>query len=239
MVGELVRSGAGPSSNLTTAPAPSASEEAKEQPLPTRTPIPEPTTTPQPEVVEQPWEFTTSTLSIPSMGVQANIVQYTPEMLVDVPLYDMEGRQVGVLEDAVVPQDDWSVAWYTGIPGTKLSDSTEAPIYGYAHTRPDGQSVFSGLNGIQLDALATITTETETLTYKVADVFEVPKEGLTNDPRVSATSPDAAEKLILFTCSRPEGYDPNAPTVDNFVVIAYKVHPDEPAPFDARFADRL
>jgi hypothetical protein len=210
-----------------------AATEAKGEASPTvaASPLPSPTTTPSqvpspmpttdPTQPSAPWTFTSAHLSIPSVGVDGEISEYTKDMLVD---------------GAVKPPAMDTISWYSGIEGGTLSSTATNTTYLYGHSwiHP---AAFNGVRKMVPGNTVIITTPTETLTYVMEEpVFTVSKPELKYDAEVTK-----AEKgrLVLVSCYRPDGYDPAAPTKENVVAVLQLVNAEPIATPERPIADRL
>lgn len=179
---------------------------------PTTAPPVTPTPTPQPA---EPWTFQGAWLEIPCVGISGPITEYTAAMLVD-----------GAVEPATMD----TISWYSGIPGGILSGAATNTNYVYGHSWIN-PAIFNGVRRMTPGCEAIITTENgETLTYVMNEpVFPVMKPELSTDPRVTEAK---AGRLVLVSCYRPDGYNPNAPTVEN-VVAVLQLAPPAPVVVDS------
>jgi len=206
-------------------PSPTATPRVTATPSPTVAPTPMPTPTPQPA---EPWTFQGAWLEVPCVGISGPITEYTTAMLVD-----------GAVEPAAMD----TISWYSGIPGGILSREATRPSYVYGHSWIE-PAAFNGVRLMTPGCEAIITTGNgETLTYRMAQpTFSVSKPELSTDLRVRE---EVAGRLVLISCYRPDGYDPNAATVENVVALLELVplEPVREAPVDPqderRLADRL
>ncbi len=172
---------------------------------PTTSASPTPTPTPQPA---EPWAFKGAQLDIPCVGISGPITEYTEAMLVD-----------GAVEPATMD----TISWYTGIPGGILSAAATNTNYVYGHSWIE-PAIFNGVRQMTPGCEVIITTGNgETLTYVMTEpVFSVLKPELSTDPRVTEAK---AGRLVLVSCYRPDGYNPNAATVENVVAVLQLVPP--------------
>jgi len=77
-------------------------------------------------------------------------------------------------------------------------------------------AVFNDLKNLQPGAVASISTANGTLCYTAQKTLRLNKaEYKTNDELTNAIP----NRLVLVSCYRPTGYDPNAATVQNIVVV--------------------
>lgn len=186
--------------NVVLSPKP-ISEEGS---LPTT--VATPASTPVPLVASaptEPWSFTSASLSIPSIGVNGEISEYT--------------QADAVRDDGVDPATLEMISWYSGIEGGILSASATNTTYLYGHSSVEA-AVFNDIRLMQPGAMAVIVNGSgETLTYVMTEpTFTVNKSELSSDTRV--TEPKAG-RLVLVSCYRPDGYDPESATTENVVAI--------------------
>ncbi|MGH7218573.1 MAG: class F sortase [Candidatus Microsaccharimonas sp.] len=190
-------------------PSPAATPRATVAPPPVVPPttVPSPTPTPTSQPAE-PWTFQGAQLDIPCVGISGPITEYTEAMLVD-----------GAVEPATMD----TISWYTGIPGGILSEAATNTNYVYGHSWIE-PAIFNGVRQMTPGCEVIITTGNgETLTYVMSEpVFSVMKPELSTDPRVTEAK---AGRLVLVSCYRPDGYDPNAGTVENIVAVLQLVPP--------------
>ena len=168
-------------------------------------PVPTPVT-PIPFVASaptEPWSFTSASLSIPSVGINGEVSEYT--------------QADAVRDDGVDPATLEMISWYSGIEGGILSASATNTTYLYGHSSVE-TAVFNDVRLMQPGATAVIVNGSgETLTYVMTNpTFAVNKSELSSDTRV--TEPKAG-RLVLVSCYRPDSYDPNSATVQNVVAI--------------------
>ena len=220
----------GPSSLVATTPTPAETSPAPVE-TPTAVPAPEPT----PEPVATPWQFTSATLSIPSIGLEGQIAPYTPEQLVSTTVYNSDGS--AATGWAVEPPDVATVSWYTGIEGGILSATATNCAYLYGHSYLDEWAIFNDIPNIQPGSTATINTGSgENLTYAYQDSFKLEKSSISADPRMTEGAPGC---LILITCHRDGLRDANGHTVEN-TVVRLQLVPEKASSSNSKMvADRL
>lgn len=185
-----------------TAPPPSPVAEIPDrsaEPSPTVTPAPSETPPPPPA---EPWSFKGAQLDIPCVGISGPITEYTDAMLVN-----------GAVEPATMDM----IAWYSGIPGGILSENATNTAYLYGHSWIY-DAIFNNVRKMTPGCEVILTTGNgETLTYVMTEsTFSVMKSELPYDPRIIEAK---AGRLVLVSCYRPDGYDPNSGTVENVVAI--------------------
>jgi len=169
-------------------------------PTPTRSATPTPTPKP-------PWQFGSATLSIPAAGVNQSITPYTQADI------DANG--------GVEPPDMAAISWDTTIPGSKLSVTTTNTIYLYGHWWIE-PAVFNDVWKLQPGAAASITSTAADGSVEVLDfvmnepTFTVMKPDFDSDARVT---PVDRCRLVVVSCYRPDGYDPQSKTVESVVAI--------------------
>ena len=186
-------------SSIGSPPATVATSSPSAKPVPQAAPV----------TVEK-WLFTSASLSIPSIGVNGEISEYT--------------QADAVRNDGVDPPTTDTISWYSGIEGGVLSASATNTTYLYGHSSV-GPAVFNDIRQMQPGAIAIITTGSgETLTYVMSEpVFTVSKAELSSDARV--TEPKAG-RVLFISCNRPDGYDPDSATVENVVAALQLVQPE-------------
>lgn len=182
-----------------SSPSPVTPPSATATPSPTVTPTPSETAPPPPA---EPWSFQGAQFDIPCVGISGPVTEYTEAMLVD-----------GAVEPATMDM----IAWYSGIPGGILSEAATNTnyVYGHSWTQP---AIFNDVRKMTPGCEVIITTGNgETLTYVMTEpTFPVLKSDLPYDPRINEVK---AGRLVLVSCYRPDGYDPNSGTVENVVAI--------------------
>jgi len=113
------------------------------------------------------------------------------------------------------PPELSTISWDTTISGgTAGTDSTNTVyLYGHSAVKP---AVFNGLKGMRPGAVASIDTANGRLCYVEQKALQLVKsEYKTNDELTNAIP----NRLVLVSCYRPVGYDPNEATVKNIVVV--------------------
>ena len=165
---------------------------------------------PEDVVVESSTEPTH--IDIPSIGVDANIFEYTNEMV----------NETGGTVDPEYMDD---VAWWSGggRPGATLSNTVDTPelvdftvfLYGHSSNNDDRKVVFDDLDLLTTNDQIFIDTEVGQFVYIVDSVFILEKPDFTADSRILEDIPG---RLLLISCWR--SWSGAAPTTENVVVIA-------------------
>lgn len=142
-------------------------------------------------------------LSVPRIGIDAAISEYTNEMVVKT-------------KGAVEPPTLDTVSWWSG-GGTPGTDATNTMyLYGHTWIHP---AVFNRIKELVPGDEIFVTTSNGVLRYVVNDQnyqFQVPKPQLPTDPRVTES---AAGRLLLIGCWRVTGLEKT--TTSNVVVVAH------------------
>lgn len=183
--------GSSPEVATTPSGTPSATATATASPTPTPTPTPKPTATPTPEPT--PWMWTGAHLSIPSVGIEADIGQYTAQDLAN------NGGKV-------IPPEKNSVVWNSSMYETYGISSYPSASAQYcthiaAHSYQDGSAIFNALVNMPVGAEATITQGSgEVVTYvkREAEVT-VLKSEQGSSPALNDWTPQPG-CLKLITC---------------------------------------
>ncbi len=193
-IGALVLSGA-----ATPVAVPSPTPAAPiGLPAPSRTPSP----TPTPECLP-----TSGTLRVPSVDIKGKIIEYTAK----------QAKAAGGVDPDRMDQ----IAWYSGVPGGTLSATATNTLYLYGHSNV-GPAVFNDLRKLKPRATAVVRNDCgQTVTFTMTEpVFTIRKPDLVSDPRITHAE---AGRLLLISCYRPDGYDPQAVTVENVVAVLERV----------------
>lgn len=157
-------------------------------------------------------------LTVDRLGLDAlPILEYTDGMV--------------AAEGGVDPDSVWDVVWWSGggRPGTDIFNTRRVPAgdgqnlnrvlyttYIYGHSSPNA-AIFNDIRTLLPGEEIVVTTSGKTFRYAVQEVITVPKPDMPTDPRTTLDQPG---RLLLVSCYRPDGYDPDTATVDNVVVIA-------------------
>ena len=140
-------------------------------------------------------------LRVPAIGVDGAVSEYTQAMI--------DAR------DGFDPVTLDTIAWDTTIPGGIAGTDAVNTVYLYGHSWVD-PAVFNGLKDLGAGAVAAVDTAEGTLCYVAQKTLTLDKAAYkTNDELTKIV----AGRLVLVSCYRPVGYDPDAATVQNIVVI--------------------
>jgi len=148
-------------------------------------------------------------LQIDSIGVDAAVLAYTAE-------HAMAGRdgitgQPCYQDDVIVctgPPSPHDVYWQQGglhgvVNGDMPGMASRGTVYFYGHAGVRGTgAVFDSLPALTPGATAQVTTINGELTYRVIEVFTVPKDRFTTDPRIITQVPG---QLLLVSCDHSSG----------------------------------
>ncbi|QIG38822.1 class F sortase [Microbacterium sp. 4R-513] len=144
-------------------------------------------------------------LSFPAAGIDGDIEEYTAA----------DAAAAGGIDPATLD----TISWYSGVPDPMPGSDARNTVYIFGHSWVE-PAVFNGLKDVQRGDEATVTTAAGELVYKVVDTLTLAKGDFSDDPAVAAVVPG---RLALVTCSRPDGWDPNAHAPDNTVVFLHLV----------------
>jgi hypothetical protein len=86
---------------------------------------------------------------------------------------------------------------YGDMPGTESNGT----VYLYGHAGADG-AIFNHLADLQPGQTAEVETAHGIVTYRVEEVFTVPKDAYSTDPRIVEQSPG---RLLLVSCDHSDG----------------------------------
>ena len=173
-------------------PAPSATTTSPNTGLPTAIPA---TAVLLPVLMAAPLS-----LSIPRIGLEATIEEYTDAML-------------RATRGNVNPERSDTVAWWSG-GGTPGVDAN-GTVFMFGHSWIE-EAVFNHLKDLQLGDEIFVTTGNGTLRYVVkAEPFSIAKSSFSANERITNAPP---KSLILATCFRETGNE--LVTTENFAVVA-------------------
>lgn len=140
-------------------------------------------------------------LRIPSIGLDGTISEY--------------GQDLIDQNDGFDPPELTTIAWDTTIAGGLAGTDASNTVYLYGHSAVE-PAVFNDLKDLAPGAVASIDTANGRLCYVEQKALQLVKsEYKTNDELTDAIP----NRLVLVSCYRPIGYDPNETTVENIVVI--------------------
>lgn len=153
-------------------------------------------------------------------------------------IVDVLGATVTPYSDAMVaqhggvePDGPWQIADWTGggQPGAAASpsdDKIDGTTFLYGHSAPY-EAIFNVVRTLKNGTLIVIeTADGSFYYYEVTKNYTVDKLDLKNDPVASI---DEEGRLVLVSCYRPLGWDENAATTDNTVVIAELLYASPPS----------
>ena len=92
----------------------------------------------------------------------------------------------------------------------------ENPMDVFQKEAPEVAAAFNGLKDLQSEAVASIDTANGRLCYVGQKTLKLNKAEYKNNDELTNAIPN---RLVLVSCYRPVGYDPNAATVQNIVVV--------------------
>ena len=149
------------------------------------------------------------------------------------PINEYTDAQVAAAGGVVDPPTLQEIDWWSGggrpgatptnTPATNPNKMNYTTII-YGHTwRDSNPAVFNNVRTLQPGAVITLTTTSGTFYYKVQQVVVVPKGDFANEPAIQIDQPG---RLVLASCYRPPGYNPNKATVQNVAAIAQEFWPN-------------
>ena len=140
-------------------------------------------------------------LRIPAISLDDAVSEYDQQMIDDRGGFD--------------PPALTTIAWDTTILGGLAGTDSTNTVYLYGHSWVTN-AVFNGLKDMQSGDLAAVDTANGTLCYAAQKTLKLDKaEYKTNDELTDAIP----NRLVLVSCYRPVGYDPDSATVKNIVVV--------------------
>ena len=140
-------------------------------------------------------------LRIPAISVDGAVSEYSQQMIDDRGGFD--------------PPDLSTVSWDTTIPGGLAGTDSANTVYLYGHSWVD-PAVFNGLKEMKAGDLAAVDTANGTLCYLAQKTLTLDKAQYKNNDELTTAIPN---RLVLVSCYRPVGYDPNSATVKNIIVV--------------------
>ncbi|MFO7690045.1 MAG: class F sortase [Cryobacterium sp.] len=184
------------------------------QPAPTAQPTTTPTTAthqPEPSTAEPQAGATASDvvisasaplrLRVPSIGLDGEITEYTQAMIDERGGFD--------------PPELSTISWDTTIAGGLAGTNATNTLYLYGHSAVDA-AVFNDLKHVASGAVASVDTENGRLCYVEQKALQLAKAEYKYNDELTDAIPN---RLVLVSCYRPVGYDPNAATVENIVLV--------------------
>jgi hypothetical protein len=161
--------------------------------------LPAPTATPAADLVVA--ASAPLRLRAASIGLDGAVSEYTQEMI----------DERGGFDPSELTTISWDTTITDGLAGTDAANT----VYLYGHTWVDA-AVFNGLKDLQPGAVAGIDTANGTLCYVTQKTLTLNKTEYKNNDELTNAIPN---RLVLVSCYRPVGYDPDAATVKNIVVV--------------------
>ncbi len=108
-----------------------------------------------------------------------------------------------------------TIAWDTTIPGGLAGTDSTNTVYLYGHSWVDA-AVFNGLKEMKAGDVAAVDTASGTLCYAAQKTLTLDKAEYKSNDELTNAIPN---RLVLVSCYRPVGYDPNSATVKNIIVV--------------------
>ncbi|TFD17924.1 sortase [Cryobacterium sp. TMT1-21] len=199
-VGWILLHPTGPETAPTALPTPSihrVTPATPAAPLPVAPDVP--SATPAPDVVIN--ASVPLRLTLPSIGIDGAVSKYTQSMI------DSRG--------GFDPTELTTIAWDTTIAGGLAGTDSTNTVYLYGHSWVD-TAVFNDLKDLRPGAVASIDTANGRLCYVEQKSLKLDKAQYKNNDELTDAIPN---RLVLVSCYRPVGYDPNSATVQNIVAV--------------------
>ena len=140
-------------------------------------------------------------LRVPSIGIDGPVLEYTQTMIDELGGFD--------------PPELTTISWDTTIPGGLAGTDATNTLYLYGHSSVN-EAVFNGLQDVPSGAVASIDTANGRLCYVEQKALKLAKAEYKYNDELTDAIPN---RLVLVSCYRPVGYDPNAATVQNIVLV--------------------
>ncbi|WP_166788576.1 class F sortase [Cryobacterium sp. HLT2-28] len=140
-------------------------------------------------------------LRVPAISLDGAVTEYTQQMIDD--------------RDGFDPLDLSTISWDTTIAGGLAGTDSANTVYLYGHSWVDA-AVFNGLKEMNAGDLAAVDTANGTLCYQAQKTLTLDKAEYKSNDELTNAIPN---RLVLVSCYRPVGYDPNSATVKNIVVV--------------------
>ena len=140
-------------------------------------------------------------LRVPSIGIDGAVFEYTQTMIDELGGFD--------------PPELTTISWDTTIPGGLAGTDATNTLYLYGHSSVN-EAVFNGLQDVPSGAVASIDTANGRLCYVEQKALKLAKAEYKYNDELTDAIPN---RLVLVSCYRPVGYDPNAATVQNIVLV--------------------
>ena len=140
-------------------------------------------------------------LRVPSIGLDGTVSEYNQAMI--------------DAADGFDPSELSTIAWDTTISGGTAGTDATNTVYLYGHSAVE-PAIFNDLKDIAPGAVASLDTVNGRLCYAEQKAVKLNKAEYKNNDELTDAIPN---RLVLVSCYRPVGYDPNEATVQNIVVI--------------------
>ncbi len=231
--GAYLTFGTPPTSAADPSPSPTVTREPTPSATPTETPTPIPTPTP----TAKPAACTAAHISAPSIGLEAEVGEYTYEQ--------------AQAEGGVNPPEVSQAVWYSGyyrhdniysVMSTQAEDAVY--VYGHAYLDLGVGAVFDHITDFKPGDVVTVSACGETVTLVVQEVFDISKSDFSQDGRVFSPEPQPG-KWVFVTCNR-DGPRQDGHTTQNTAVVLQVQYPEPPVEesaskknLESRLADRL
>ena len=140
-------------------------------------------------------------LRVPSLGIDGAVSEYTQTMIDELGGFD--------------PPELSTISWDTTIPGGLAGTDATNTLYLYGHSSVN-EAVFNDLQDVASGAVASVDTANGRLCYVEQKSLQLAKAEYKYNDELTDAIPN---RLVLVSCYRPVGYDPNAATVQNIVLV--------------------
>lgn len=205
----------------STVATPSATPTVTPQAIPSETassPAPVQTQTPASSPAARADLCTTATISAPTIGLEAEVGEYTYE----------DAALAGGVNPPVIDQAVWYSGTYrqNGINST-MSNGAEDTVFIYGHSYLDDNqvAVFDHIGELSAGETVTVRACDEVIILEVLEVFDINKSDFSEDPRVFTPEPIPGH-WVFATCDKDGPRSADGHTTLNTVVTFQAV----PAP---------
>lgn len=140
-------------------------------------------------------------LRVPAIGLDGPVSEYTQQMIDRLGGFD--------------PPELTTISWDTTIAGGLAGTDSSNTVYLYGHSWVD-DAVFNRLKDMVPGDVASIDTAEGRLCYVQQKSLKLDKAEYKNNDELTDAIPN---RLVLVSCYRPVGYDPNQATVQNIVSV--------------------
>lgn len=140
-------------------------------------------------------------LRVPVIGVDGAVSEYSQQMINARGGFD--------------PPELSIISWDTTIQGGTAGTDSINTVYLYGHSWVD-EAVFNGIRVMKAGDVAGIDTANGTLCYVTQKTLTLDKAEYKHNDELTDAIPN---RLVLVSCYRPVGYDPNSATVKNIVAV--------------------